>query len=99
GQHPLVVIAVQEVGGDLRIDLAVGQVDAQRALVVLPCGRVGLLGELVHFHARAPESLAHDRVPPANARTRRASSSGCSRWGKWPARSISSNRAPGMAAQ
>ena len=34
GEQPLVVIAVEQVGRDFRIELAVRQIDAQRAVVV-----------------------------------------------------------------
>ena len=50
GQQPFVVVAVKQVGRDLRVALAVRQVDAQRALVVLPRVRIGLLGEMIDFH-------------------------------------------------
>ncbi len=53
GQQPLVVIAVNKIRGDARIALAVGQVDAQGALVVVPRVRIGLLGELIDAHARS----------------------------------------------
>ena len=54
GEQPFVVVAVEEIGRDPRIAFAVRQVDAQRALVVPPGLRIGLLGELVDFHAKAP---------------------------------------------
>src|SRR5712675_1257042 len=89
-QQPFVVIAVEEIGRDVRIAFAVRQVDAQRALVVFPGIRIGLLGELIDFHAR---------LLSMNAKTLSENASGCSTWGKCPARSIGANRAPGMASQ
>src|SRR5580700_3369007 len=49
-QLPLIVIAMEQVGGDVRIAFAVEQVDAQRAGMLGPGRIIGLLGELVDFH-------------------------------------------------
>src|SRR5262249_14217127 len=101
--HPLIVIAVEQVAGDFRVELAIGQVHAQRAVVIVPDREVRLLGELIDAHGQSPEARragrAFCRSASANASTRRANSSGCSTWGKWPARSMVSKRAPAMAAQ
>ena len=61
GDQPLVVIAVEQVGGDDGIALAVRQVDAQRALVILPGVGIGLLGELVDSHRDFPSTKAKMR--------------------------------------
>jgi hypothetical protein len=50
GEQPLVVIAVQQVGRDGGVLLAVGQVDAQRPRVLRPRREIGLLGELIDAH-------------------------------------------------
>src|SRR6202035_5773565 len=47
---PLVVIAMEQVGGDVRVAFAVQQIHAQRAGMLGPCRIIGLLGELVDFH-------------------------------------------------
>src|SRR6185369_2880228 len=47
---PFVVIAVEQIGGDLWIALAVEQVDAQRTGVIVPGGVIGLLGKLIDLH-------------------------------------------------
>src|SRR3984893_18221841 len=47
---PLVVIAMEQIGGDMRIAFAVEQIDAQRAGMLGPGRIIGLLGELVDFH-------------------------------------------------
>src|SRR5262249_22739639 len=100
GEHPFVVITVEEIGRDLGIAFAVRQVDAQRALMVLPGVRIGLLGELIDLHEWVLSRRFIDyHQLPAKARTWRANASGCSMCGKWPARSIGANRAPGIAAQ
>ena len=46
----LVVIAVKQIGGDVRIAFAVRQNDAQRAGVIVPGGIIGLFGELIDSH-------------------------------------------------
>src|SRR4030088_2846526 len=93
-QEPLVVIAVKQIGCDPGIEMAVRQVDPQRALVLLPGVRVGLLGEVIHAHG-----MSSGRYEAAKARTRSAKICGCSTWGKWAAFTNSPKRAPGMAAQ
>ena len=50
GQLPLVVIAVEQIAGGLRIDTCVRQIDAQRAGVVVPRRVIGLLGEVIDLH-------------------------------------------------
>src|SRR5437867_2530612 len=90
GQQELVVIAVIEIGRDLRIERAVRQVDAQVAVRIVPGLRVGMLGEMVDSHCDCPST---------KAKTARANASGCSMCGKWPARPIVSKRARGIAAQ
>ena len=65
GEHPFVVVAMQQIGRDLGIAFAVRQIDAQRAAVVRPCFRVRLLGELVAGYLRS-SSIVHVpfRNPP-----------------------------------
>ena len=142
GEHPFVVITVEQIGRDLGIAFPVRQIDAQRAAVICPCIRIGLLGELVDSHARLTLIMTraiflHSSWPgltrasiekalpqtmdcrgkPGNdggwvrtdgicyhlrsmkAKSFSANSSGRSRCGKCPARSIRSKRAPAMAAQ
>ena len=48
---PLVVVAMEKVGRDVRIAFLVEQVDAQRAGMIVPGRIIGLLGELVDFMA------------------------------------------------
>ena len=38
GELPFVVIAMEQIGGDMRIAIAVEQIDAQRAGMVVPAG-------------------------------------------------------------
>src|SRR3984957_6646967 len=49
-QLPLVVIAVEQIGGDVRIAFAIEEIEAQRAGMLGPGRIIGLLGELVDFH-------------------------------------------------
>ena len=80
GEHPLVVVAVEQIGRDLGVAFAVRQVDAQRAGVVLPRLRIGLLGELVDFHSLSSTDLvtltwphlAHGAHSEQRPETRRA---------------------------
>ena len=51
-EQPLVVIAMKKIRRDLWIALAIGQIDAQLPGMVAPRIRIGLLGELIHFHGR-----------------------------------------------
>ena len=57
GELPLVVIAVEQIGGDARIAFAVQQVDAQRAGMIVPGRVIGLLGELVDLMAAPTASF------------------------------------------
>src|SRR5579862_486440 len=50
GQLPLIIVTVKQIGGDARIALAVQQIDAQRAGMIVPRRVVRLLGELVNSH-------------------------------------------------
>src|SRR5882762_6651633 len=89
GKLPLVVIAVEEFGRPHGIELAVRQIHAQRAIMVVPHVGIGLLRELEDSHGAGSST---------NSTMRRASASGCSRCGKCPAPLSSANRAPGIAA-
>jgi hypothetical protein len=51
GQAPFVIVAVQEIGGDGGVLPGVRQIDPQRAGVIRPRRKVGLLGELIDSHA------------------------------------------------
>src|ERR1700733_6530350 len=88
-----VVIAMKQIGGDARITLAVRQSDAERALMIVPGRVIGLFAELIDSHATRSCDF------PAKAKTFSAKICGCSSCGKCPARSIVSNRAPGIIAQ
>ena len=61
GEQPFVVVTVEQIGRDVRVAFAVRQVDAQRALVVLPRVGIGLLGEMVHSHRDVPSTKAKMR--------------------------------------
>ncbi len=91
GEQPLVVEAVIELSGYSGIAFAVRQVHAQRAIVIVPGVRIGLLGEMIDPHDQS--------APSRKANTVCANASGCSRCGKWPARSTGAKRAFAMAAQ
>ena len=67
GELPLVVIAMEQIGGDARIAFAVGQIDAQRAGMIVPGRVIGLLGELEDFHGAVSPRYA-DVVSLAVAR-------------------------------
>src|SRR5437016_2746905 len=89
GELPLVIVAVKEFCRPHGIKLAVRQIHAQRAIMVVPHVRVRLLRELKDSH-RAGSST--------KSTMRRARAPGCSRCGKWPAPSIVPNCAPAIAA-
>ena len=94
GELPLVVIAVKQIGGDVRIAFAVRQIDAQRAGVIVPGRVIGLLGELVDSHGCVVSLHVHVR---GEGQHRRRNPWAAPDAGKCPARSIGSKRAPGIA--
>src|SRR5579862_4009025 len=47
---PLVVIAVKQIGRDARVAFAVGEGDAQRAGMLVPRWKIGLLAEVIDSH-------------------------------------------------
>src|SRR5476651_175358 len=61
-KRPLVVIAVEQIGRDLEIALDVGEIDAQRAVVIVPGWKVWLLGELIHPHRSISSSAARSAL-------------------------------------
>ncbi len=96
GDLPLVDEAVIEIGADLRVVVAVGQLHSDG--VVLP----GIGQQVIRVLAEEPATHATPSYAPRSRPNNRMSSttaSGCSRWGKCPAPSTSSSRAPGMAAR
>src|SRR5690606_11534821 len=98
GELPAVEIFVIEVGRLLRVDQPVGQRDADRIDVLEPSVGIGLFGKVIDAHRSFsfdPE-IVRDQARAAKAPTWRAKAAGCSTWGKRPAFSISSKRAPGM---
>src|SRR5580698_3028187 len=94
GELPLIVVAVKQICSDVRIAVAVEEIDPQRARMLVPTREIRLLGELIDSHCATSCLTSH--LVFANANTFSAKTCGCSSWGKCPARSISSNRAPGI---
>ena len=68
GDLPFVVVAVEQVGRDLRIAFAVEQIDAQRAGMLVPRRVIGLLGELVDFSWRGLPDLSFRGAAKRRAR-------------------------------
>jgi len=89
GQQPFVVVAVIEIGRDLRLAFAVRQVDAQRAAGIVPGVRIGCS---LKWYTRISLFRHEGEDAPGEF-------VGLLEMGKWPARSIGCQRAPGMAAQ
>ena len=57
GELPLIVVAMKQIGGDVRIAFAVGEGDAQRSGMLVPRRVIGLFAELVELAWRALPSF------------------------------------------
>jgi hypothetical protein len=54
GEQILVVIAMKQIGRDLRIERPVRQIDAQIAVRIIPGVGVGMLAEMIDPHFACP---------------------------------------------
>src|SRR5437588_6996401 len=98
-EQPFVEAVVVVLGHDFRIAVAGGKNHAQRLVLRHPRVRIRLLGKMVHPHDVSFSRASGAWRSSPNSITRRATASGCSMCGKWPDSAISSNFAPGTAAQ
>src|SRR5262249_47402422 len=92
---------VEQIGGDLRVAIFVGQARAHRSgggEHVLGDERGGHVAGVTGRHGRLYSDWdARTQGPRIVAATRATKSAGCSISGRWPAFAISSKRAPGIS--
>ena len=69
GEQIFVVIAMEQIGRDLRIERAIRQIDAQIAVRIIPGVGIGMLAEMID---------SHFACPCVKAKMARANASGCS---------------------
>ena len=97
----LVVIAVEQIGGDVRIAFAVRQNNAQRAGMIVPGRVIGLFGELIDSHGAhsLPSRSMLSFVPGEGQNALGENFAAAPDAGNARRASIGSNRAPGIIAQ